>query len=73
MESSIYFSFYWPNVIDRMLEMKKKHNREIKEAIENYKVVSNRTNANLDYSRLPNNCNIILFGPSKSGKSSLIK
>jgi len=58
---------------DRITDMKKKHNRELRESILNYKVVSNRNNANLDYTQLPDNVNIIIFGPSKSGKSSLIK
>lgn len=60
-------------VNDRITEMKKRHILELREAMQKYKVLSKRESKNLDYSNIPNCCNIIVFGPSKSGKSSLIK
>jgi hypothetical protein len=61
------------NVSDRISDMKKRHIQELREAIQRYRVLNKRESKNLDYSNLPNCCNIIVFGPSKSGKSSLIK
>ncbi len=58
---------------NRITEMKKRHISELRESLTSYKTFTKRENKNLDYSKLPNNCNIIVFGPSKSGKSSLIK
>ena len=61
------------NVSDRISDMKKRHIQELREAIQRYRALNKRESKNLDYSNLPNCCNIIVFGPSKSGKSSLIK
>lgn len=58
---------------NRITEMKKRHISELRESLTSYKTLTKRENKNLDYSKLPNNCNMIVFGPSKSGKSSLIK
>lgn len=58
---------------NRITEMKKRHISELRESLTSYKTLTKRDNKNLDYSKLPNNCNMIVFGPSKSGKSSLIK
>jgi ribosome biogenesis GTPase A len=58
---------------NRITEMKKRHISELREQLTSYKTLTRRDNKNLDYSKLPNNCNMIVFGPSKSGKSSLIK
>jgi ribosome biogenesis GTPase A len=60
-------------VSDRISDMKKRHIQELREAIQKYKVLNRRESKNLDYSNLPSCCNIIVFGPSKTGKSSLIK
>ena len=54
-------------------EMKKRHIEEMRETLAKYKILPKRENRGLDYNQTPNHCNIIIFGPSKSGKSSLIK
>lgn len=46
---------------------------ELRERILGYSVVSLRTNSKLKFSSLPNHSDIIVFGPSGSGKSSLIR
>ncbi len=61
------------NMSERILDMKKRHISELREAIQRYRTLNKRESKNIDYSSLPNCCNIIVFGPSKSGKSSLIK
>lgn len=56
-----------------MSEIMKKQSDEIRGKLMEYRVVSNRINTKYNYSELPNHCDILLFGPSGSGKSSLIR
>mmetsp|Transcript_35434 Transcript_35434/g.31922 ORF Transcript_35434/g.31922 Transcript_35434/m.31922 type:complete len:101 (+) Transcript_35434:89-391(+) len=53
--------------------MKQKHVDEMRSHVLSYKILQERENHNLDYKSVPLSCNIIVFGPGKSGKSSLIK
>lgn len=56
-----------------MHEIMRKQFEELRVRLTDYRVVSNRMNDKYNYSDLPNHCNILLFGPSGSGKSSLIR
>ncbi len=56
-----------------MCEIMRKQADEIRSRLFDYRVVSNRVNTNYNYSDLPNHCDVLLFGPSGSGKSSLIR
>ncbi len=56
-----------------MNEIMRKQAEEIRSRLIDYRVVSNRLNDKYNYGDLPNHCNILLFGPSGSGKSSLIR
>ena len=67
----IFFKDYYQN--DRIREMKRNQCNEIRKTLLKYRVVDNRSSANLNYDLLPNAANIIFFGPSGSGKSSLIR
>ena len=53
--------------------MKRNQCNEIRNTLMKYRVVENRTSTDLNYKLLPDSANIIFFGPSGSGKSSLIK
>jgi len=46
---------------------------ELRSQINMYQVVPRRNNPNLNYKVLPQHISILLFGPSGSGKSSLIR
>ena len=41
--------------------------------LQNYRVIQNRISKKLNYDKLPNHADILLFGPAGSGKSSLIR
>lgn len=56
-----------------MPEMIQRQIQQLRDSIQEFQIIPNRTNPNLDYNTLPNSINIILFGPSGSGKSSLIR
>lgn len=56
-----------------MGELMKKQAEDIRARILRYRVVSARLNPKYNYDELPNHCDILLFGPSGSGKSSLIR
>jgi hypothetical protein len=56
-----------------MSEIMKKQAEDIRGRLMEYRVVSNRLNPRYNYADLPNHCDILLFGPSGSGKSSLIR
>jgi len=56
-----------------MSDIMKKQAEDIRSRLIDYRVVSNRLSDRYNYNELPNLCNIILFGPSGSGKSSLIR
>ena len=56
-----------------MGEIMKKQAEDIRGRLMEYRVVSNRINPRYNYTDLPNHCDILLFGPSGSGKSSLIR
>lgn len=61
------------NIGNTMSEIMKKQAEEIRLRIMEYRVVSNRMSDKYNYSELPNHCDVHLFGPSGSGKSSLIR
>jgi energy-coupling factor transporter ATP-binding protein EcfA2 len=46
---------------------------ELRNNILSYRTLALRTNPNLDYSVVPNQANLMVFGPAGSGKSSLIR
>lgn len=46
---------------------------ELRQQITSYQVVPRRNNPRLNYRILPEHISILLFGPSGSGKSSLIR
>ena len=51
----------------------KKQIDELRQQLFDYSVVKTRLHPKLNYDALPNHCEIICFGPSGSGKSSLIR
>jgi energy-coupling factor transporter ATP-binding protein EcfA2 len=56
-----------------MAEMMNRQIQQLRQSLAEYSVVSTRSVQSLDYSVLPNHVNIMIFGPSGSGKSSLIR
>jgi energy-coupling factor transporter ATP-binding protein EcfA2 len=56
-----------------MTEMMIKQVQELRASLLAYRVIANRLSTSLDYDVLPNHINLLLFGPSGSGKSSLIR
>ena len=54
----------------QIVNMMKRTIAELRESISEYKILKKENASDLD---IPKACNIILFGPSGSGKSSLIK
>lgn len=46
---------------------------QLRGALTHFQVIPLRTNPDLNYSTLPNSINLLLFGPSGSGKSSLLR
>lgn len=47
--------------------------RGMRKGVMDYSILADCKDGELDREKLPNNANIILFGPAGSGKSSLIK
>lgn len=56
-----------------MSELMIRQVNQLRVALCNFQIVPMRSNPTLNYSVLPNNINILLFGPSGSGKSSLLR
>ena len=54
----------------QIVNMMKRNIAELRESISEYKILKKENGSDLD---IPKTCNVILFGPSGSGKSSLIK
>lgn len=46
---------------------------QLRQSLNEFQILPNRTNPKLNYQDLPSSSNIIVFGPSGSGKSSLIR
>lgn len=54
----------------QIVNMMKRNIAELRDSISEYKILKKENSSDLD---IPKACNVILFGPSGSGKSSLIK
>ena len=56
-----------------MANVMEKQAAELRHHIFKFKVIENRRDPELDYSAVPNHLDILVFGPTGSGKSSLIR
>ena len=56
-----------------MSELMIRQVNQLRAALSNFLIVPMRSNPSLNYSVLPNHINLLLFGPSGSGKSSLLR